>query len=70
MTYSVDQVIDALRRFVLPYTKNQLLERGLRESVTVAPISTVEDLARVRQLEERGYWLQAPLPSGRDTCVR
>ncbi len=66
VTYSVDQVIDALRRFVLPYTKYQLLERGLRESVTVAPISTVEDLARFRQLEERGYWLQAPLPNGRE----
>ncbi|MCI0858095.1 MAG: CoA transferase, partial [Chloroflexi bacterium] len=66
VTYAVDQVIDALRRYVLPYTKNQLLERGLRESVTVAPVSTVEDLARFRQLEERGYWLQAPLPNGRE----
>ena len=37
---------------------------GLPESVTLAPVSTTEDLVRFRHLEERGYWLDAPLPNG------
>ena len=64
MVYGLDEVVAALRRFVRPYTKAQLLERGLSESVTLAPVSTIEDIARFRQLEERGYWLSAPLPNG------
>ena len=32
--------------------------------MTLAPVSTTEDLTRFRQLEERGYWLDAPLPNG------
>jgi benzylsuccinate CoA-transferase BbsF subunit len=40
------------------------MERGLREGVTIAPVNTVADLSRFRQLEERGYWLEALLPNG------
>ena len=32
----------------------------------MAPVSTTEELVRFRQLEERGYWLQAPLPNGQE----
>jgi crotonobetainyl-CoA:carnitine CoA-transferase CaiB-like acyl-CoA transferase len=60
--YSVDEIFDATRRFVRGHTKLELMERGLREGVTVAPVSTIEDLTRFRQLEERGYWLSAPTP--------
>jgi formyl-CoA transferase len=42
------------------------MERGLREGFTIAPVSTTADLTRFRQLEERGFWLQAPLPDGRE----
>ncbi len=64
LRYGLDEVIDAMRRYVKPHSKGELLELGLREGVTLAPVSTVEDLARFRQLEERGYWLTAPLPNG------
>ena len=30
------------------------------------PWSTTEELVRFRQLEERGYWLQAALPNGQE----
>ncbi len=32
----------------------------------MAPVSTVEELTRFRHLQERGYWLTAPLPDGRE----
>ena len=32
----------------------------------MAPVSTTEELVRFRQLEERGYWLQAALPNGQE----
>ena len=65
--YSLDEWVSALRRYARRHTKGELLERGLREGVTVAPVSTMEDLARFRQLEERGYWIMSPLPNGGQT---
>jgi crotonobetainyl-CoA:carnitine CoA-transferase CaiB-like acyl-CoA transferase len=69
LAYELDEVVDAIRRYALRHTKQEMLERGLRENVTVAPVSTMEDLTRFRQLEERGYWLLAPLPDGREVPV-
>ena len=66
VTYPLEETVEATRRYVRNYTKRELLERGLREDITIAPVSTTEDLARFRQLEERGFWLQAPLPDGRE----
>ncbi len=65
--YQLDEVIDAVSRYFRRRTKSELLELGLRELVTLAPLSTVEDLLRFRHLEERGYWLTAPLPNGIET---
>ena len=67
--YQLDEVLDAIRRYAQGHTKAEMLERGLQEGVTVAPVSTMEDLARFRHLEERGYWLTAPLPDGSQTRV-
>ena len=67
--YQMDEVVSAMGRFLRGRTKSELLDLGLRESVTIAPVSTTEDLARFRQLEERGYWLTAPLPNGSETKV-
>ncbi len=67
--YSLEEVIDASRRYARRHTKRELLERGLREGVTIAPVNTVEDVARFRHLEERGFWLMAPLPDGRRVPV-
>ena len=69
MTHPLEETAEATRRYVQNYTKSELLERGLREGVTIAPVSTTEDLTRFGQLEERGFWLQAPLPDGRELPV-
>ena len=69
VTHELEEVVDAIRRYAIGHTKAELLERGLKENVTVAPVSTMEDLTRFRQLEERGYWLMAPLPDGREVPV-
>lgn len=69
LNYPLNEVLDVSRRYVRRYTKKELLERGLREGVTVAPVNNVEDVARFRQFEERGYWLMAPLPDGRQVQV-
>ena len=63
--YQLDEVVDAVSRYLKRRTKAELLELGLAEGVTLAPVSTSEDLVRFRHLEERGYWLNAPLPDGR-----
>ena len=52
--YSLEEVVEANRHYALGHTKQELLERGLREGVTIAPVNTVEDVARFRQREERG----------------
>jgi benzylsuccinate CoA-transferase BbsE subunit len=64
LRYGIEETLGALGRYARRYTKQELLERGLKEGVTVAPVNTVEELARFRHLEERGYWLMAPLPNG------
>ncbi len=69
LQYSLEEVLDAQRSYARRHTKQELLERGLREAVTVAPVTTVEDVARFGHLEERGYWLLAPLPNGRQAPV-
>ncbi len=69
LTYSLDEVVDAMRRYTIKHNKRELLELGLREGVTIAPVNTVEDLVRFQHLEERGYWLTAPLPDGSQSLV-
>ena len=69
LRYSLEEVLDAIRRYARRHTKQEMLERGLKENVTVALVSTMEDLARFRHLEERGYWLMAPLPDGQEVRV-
>ena len=69
LRYQLDEVIDAMGTFLRKRTKAELLDLGLQEGVTFGPVNTTEDLARFRQLEERGYWLTAPLPNGSETKV-
>jgi crotonobetainyl-CoA:carnitine CoA-transferase CaiB-like acyl-CoA transferase len=64
LNYSLEEVQDALRRYFARHTKDELMERGLREGVTIAPVNTAADISRFRQLKERDYWLEAPLPNG------
>jgi crotonobetainyl-CoA:carnitine CoA-transferase CaiB-like acyl-CoA transferase len=64
LAYSLEEVRGAMSRFLKNHTKAELMDRGLREGVTIAPVNTVADLSRFRHLEERDYWLEAPLPNG------
>ena len=69
VAHPVDEIIDVISRYVRNRTKNQLLEHGLKEGVSMAPVSNMEDLVRFRQLEERGYWQTAPLPDRQQAQV-
>ena len=64
VTYGVPEVLGAITKYVARYTKNQLLERGLRDGAALAPVNDIGNLAGFQHLEERGYWLPAPLPNG------
>ena len=66
VAHPLEEVMVPINRHILTRTKDQLLERSLRERVSIAPVYTVEELTRFRQLEERGYWLSAPLADGRE----
>ena len=66
VSHTLDEVLDPIDRYVLSKTKNQLLEKSLREGVSMAPVSTIQELTRFQQLEERAYWLTAPLPNGQE----
>jgi crotonobetainyl-CoA:carnitine CoA-transferase CaiB-like acyl-CoA transferase len=65
LAYSLEEVLEATRRFLKGHTKDELMDRGLREGVTIAPVNTVADLSRFRQLAERGYWTEARLANGK-----
>lgn len=67
--YSREEVIGAMQACFLRHTKDELLELGFKDDATIAPVNTIEDLTRFRQLEERGYWLKAPLPDGQEVNV-
>ena len=49
-------LIDAMDRLCLNYTKRELLERGLALGVTIAPVNNVADLLAFEQLEARSFW--------------
>ena len=64
LNYSFEEVMDATTRYLKLHTKAELMDRGLREGVTIAPVNTVEDLLSFEQLNARGYFVDAPLPNG------
>lgn len=69
LKYSLDEVLGAAARSLKLHTKAELMERGMREGVAIAPVYTVADLCRFRHLEERGYWLETTLPNGKTSRV-
>ncbi|MBQ11752.1 MAG: hypothetical protein CMJ45_09405 [Planctomyces sp.] len=64
IAHTVEEVLGAVGAYVRDKTKNQLLEQGLAEGVSMAPVNNMEDLTRFRHLQERGFWMTAPLPNG------
>ncbi|MBW2387952.1 MAG: CoA transferase [Deltaproteobacteria bacterium] len=66
---SPEQMIDSFKRFLLPYTKRELFERGLALGATIAPVNTIADLLAFQHLEARGFWKQARLADGTECTV-
>ena len=64
VAHTIEEILDAVGAYVRDKTKNQLLEQGIADGVSIAPVNNMEDLTRFRHLQERGFWLTAPLPNG------
>jgi crotonobetainyl-CoA:carnitine CoA-transferase CaiB-like acyl-CoA transferase len=65
LNHSIEEVLDATGRYLKGHTKAELMERGLREGVTIAPVNTVQDLLQFEQLKARDFFAEAPLPNGK-----
>jgi benzylsuccinate CoA-transferase BbsE subunit len=51
------KILDVACAFLAKYTKEQLYEGALKRGVMLAPVSTMEDICRNRQLKERDFWV-------------
>lgn len=65
MGRSPQEALAAMGRFFARHSKEELLERGLEEGVTIAPANTVADVLRFRHLKAREFWVSGELPDGR-----
>jgi crotonobetainyl-CoA:carnitine CoA-transferase CaiB-like acyl-CoA transferase len=65
LAHALPVVQDRIRAFCAKYRKADLLARGIREEVTLAPVNTVADVLGFEHLEERRYWQAYRLPDGR-----
>ncbi|MBJ22057.1 MAG: hypothetical protein CL933_21825 [Deltaproteobacteria bacterium] len=63
--FSLEDVDGILERLFARHKKDELFERGLELGVTVAPVSTMQDLLGLRQLDVREYFKTFELPGGR-----
>ena len=64
LTHELDDVLANLRVFLAQYTKAELLERGLSESVTVVPVARINDVLEFRHLDDRNYWRNVEVGNG------
>ena len=62
--HTLDEISDAFRRYFLRYTREDLFERALALSATVAPVKSIADLLDFQHLRERQFWVDANLPGG------
>jgi len=69
VSHPLTEMMEPIHRYVQHKSKAQLLGQSLREGVSMAPVSTTEELARFRYLEGRSYWLNASFPNGREVLV-
>ncbi|HZR83598.1 MAG TPA: CoA transferase [Candidatus Binatia bacterium] len=65
LVYPLPVVQERVRAFCAKYRKAELLARGIREGVTLAPVNTVADVLAFDHLEERRYWSAYRLADGR-----
>ncbi|MFL2937062.1 MAG: CaiB/BaiF CoA transferase family protein [Myxococcota bacterium] len=69
LPYTMDDIIDAIRRYAKLHTKSDLFYRALKESATIAPCKTVADLLDFPQLQDRHFWNEGALPNGQSVLV-
>ncbi|MGE4653036.1 MAG: CoA transferase, partial [Myxococcota bacterium] len=62
--HTLEEITDAFRRYFLHCTREDLFERALALSATVAPVKSIADLLDFQHLRERQYWVDASLPGG------
>ena len=63
LAYSLDEVVNAMRVYLKNRSKSELLELGLREGVTMAPVSTTEDLTRFANWRRGATGWTLPCPT-------
>ncbi len=56
LAHDYEEVMARLSDWTQKFTKQELLERGLANGVTIAPVATIPELLDFNHLEERDYW--------------
>ena len=56
-----------MSEFISTKTKAELLERAIQESILIAPVATIADIAVSPQLAARGYWQEVEHPEVGET---
>jgi len=65
LPYSIEDIVDAIRRYFLPYTREDLFQRALEISATIAPVKSIADLLDFEHLQTRNFWAEGKLSDGR-----
>ncbi|MFQ5381601.1 MAG: CaiB/BaiF CoA transferase family protein [Dehalococcoidia bacterium] len=60
----LDDTLAALAAYARRHSKQELLERGLAENVTIVPVAKVDEVLAFRHMEERRYWREHRLRDG------
>ena len=55
-----DQVTEVIGAFIATRTMDELIERGMKQRILLAPIYTVPQLLQAEQLEARGFFREVP----------
>jgi len=69
LPYSIEDMVDAIRRYFLPHTREDLFQRALSVSATIAPVKNVADLLDFEHLRARNFWAEGALPSGQVVSI-
>jgi crotonobetainyl-CoA:carnitine CoA-transferase CaiB-like acyl-CoA transferase len=65
----IDQISQRIGKFFLAHTKEELYEGARNRSIMLAPVNTIEDILKDRQLKERNFWRVVPHPELSDTLI-
>ena len=60
--FTYDDIREALDELCSHYTRQELLEKGLRYGATIAPVHAVPDLLTFGHLDTRRFWAPGPVP--------